>query len=110
MTIAFLPGVRKWGSVAVDVAIATDDEDAEQQLLVSVARELGRTGYQPLRRVDLRCESELVTLVGQVPSYFLKQLVQVVALSVSGVMQVKNQLRVANGTTEPSDVGGRHQY
>ncbi len=105
MTIAFPPLVRGRASMAVDESTANDDEDAEQQLLIGVAIELNRTGYQPLRRVDLRCESELVTLVGQVPSYFLKQVAQVTVQSVPGVARVNNQLRVINGTTTSSDFG-----
>lgn len=56
---------------------------------------LEQTGYWHLRKVDLRSDGESLTIFGEVPSYFLKQLAQVAVMSIAGVRQVENRLSVA---------------
>lgn len=68
----------------------------EQRTLIEVAEALEHTKYMPLRRVELRVHSQSVVLSGDVPSYFLKQLAQVAAMSVPSVRRLENQLRVTN--------------
>ena len=40
---------------------------------------LNRSGYGELRRVDLDCEGDAVTISGHVPTFYLKQLAQSIA-------------------------------
>jgi hypothetical protein len=76
--------------------VKTDSQSAEQRLRTEIARALERTNYLTLRQVELRCEADTVVLMGQTPTYFLKQLAQVVAMDVSGVRRVDNRLRVGH--------------
>ena len=63
-----------------------------------VERALRATGYPPLRRVAVTAHARTVTLGGRVPSYYLKQVAQTSALSVSGMHQVRNDLQVSRPT------------
>ncbi|MFO0800905.1 MAG: BON domain-containing protein [Gemmataceae bacterium] len=66
---------------------------------VSAARrELAKSGYTWLARVEVAVAAGRVVLRGDVPSYYLKQLAQVTVLSVPGVPGVRNELRVSRGT------------
>lgn len=56
---------------------------------------LEQTGYWHLRKVDLQSDGQSLTIRGEVPSYFLKQLAQVAVMSIPGVRQVENRLCVA---------------
>lgn len=53
---------------------------------------LNRSGYGELRRVDLNCDGDAITISGRVPTFYLKQLVQSIALA--GVGRVNNEVRV----------------
>jgi osmotically-inducible protein OsmY len=64
------------------------------RLAERVARALHASGYGPLRGIAVTTHRRLVTLEGRVPSYYLKQIAQSTALSVPGVDQVRNELRV----------------
>jgi len=56
---------------------------------------LRATGYACLRAVDVSVSARVVILLGQVPSYYLKQLAQATALGVTGTCQIRNDLDVA---------------
>jgi osmotically-inducible protein OsmY len=60
-----------------------------------VACALRATGYGPLRSIHVIVHARLALLGGRVPSYYLKQLAQSTALTVSGIDQVRNDLEVA---------------
>ena len=64
-------------------------------LIAAISDALRQSGYGQLRTLELQCDGDSVTLVGRVPTYFLKQLAQTTAMSVSGVGGVNNQIRVA---------------
>jgi hypothetical protein len=64
-------------------------------LAESVARALRATGLGPLRQVDVWARHGAITLLGRVPSYYLKQLAQERARGVAGVVAVRNNLDVA---------------
>jgi osmotically-inducible protein OsmY len=49
-----------------------------------------------LRDVRCSCHQGHVTLFGQLDSFYMKQLAQVIALSVDGVAKVDNQIVVIN--------------
>lgn len=55
-----------------------------------------RTGYGPLKTIELQSDGATITLVGTVSTYFLKQVAQTAALSVAGVVRIKNELCVVS--------------
>jgi osmotically-inducible protein OsmY len=64
------------------------------RLAERVERALRETGYGPLRRIEVAVQARLVLLGGCVPSYYLKQIAQTVALAVPGSYHVRNNLEV----------------
>jgi osmotically-inducible protein OsmY len=64
------------------------------RLAERVERALRATGYGPLRGIEVTVHARLVILAGRVPSYYLKQVAQTTALSVTGAQQVHNNLEV----------------
>jgi osmotically-inducible protein OsmY len=69
----------------------------QDELTADVARALCETGYSALREVQVTGRAGILVLTGHVPSYFLKQLAQHVALSVPGIQRLDNALEVTNG-------------
>lgn len=65
-----------------------------QTIHASIQEALNRSGYGELRGVDLDCEGSAVTISGRLPTFYLKQLVQSIALAAPGVEQVKNEVHV----------------
>ena len=59
-----------------------------------VERTLRGTGYPPLRAVAVSVCGQLVILQGRVPSYYMKQLAQTVAIEVVGVRELRNDVQV----------------
>jgi hypothetical protein len=55
---------------------------------------LRATGYGALRAVDVTVEGPIVYLVGRVPSYYLKQIAQETARTLTGARQIHNELNV----------------
>jgi osmotically-inducible protein OsmY len=68
---------------------------------------LRATGYPGLRRVDCRVTDGVVTVSGEVPSFYFKQFVQATVQRISQVRGIENQLRVSmkwiRGTSKSSD-------
>jgi osmotically-inducible protein OsmY len=58
---------------------------------------LRETSHSSLAVVTCDCEDGIVTLRGDVPSFYLKQLAQSVARRTPGVGQVVNHIRVGGG-------------
>jgi osmotically-inducible protein OsmY len=75
-------------------SLVTDQvEDAE--IVGSVQSRLCRSSYAPVRlNVSCDCRNGVLTLAGNLPSYFLVQVAQSVALRAPGVEQVVNRIRV----------------
>lgn len=63
-------------------------------LASKVSQQLQGTGHLRLRNVTVEENQGHVTLKGRVPSYYLKQLAQTVAVSVGGVGEIRNELTV----------------
>jgi osmotically-inducible protein OsmY len=59
-----------------------------------IERALRATGYGPLRCIEVAVQARLVVLRGRVPSYYLKQVAQTVALAIPGTHQIRNELNV----------------
>lgn len=66
----------------------------DSPLASKVSQRLHGTGHLRLRNVKVEEDAGRVTLKGRVPSYYLKQLAQTVAVSVGGVGQIRNELTV----------------
>ena len=64
------------------------------RLAESVERALRETGHLPLRAIQVSTYGRHVILQGRVPTYYLKQIAQTAALSVSGVEAICNDLEV----------------
>jgi osmotically-inducible protein OsmY len=64
------------------------------RLAERVVRALRATGHGPLRDIGVTVHARTVSLEGQVPSYFLKQLAQATASAVPGAHRVCNDLEV----------------
>jgi len=62
-----------------------------------VERTLCAAGYSRLRSLEVSVRDHFVILQGLVPTYYLKQLAQELALSVPGVHGVRNAVEVAQG-------------
>lgn len=67
----------------------------DDRAVVSTVREkLQRSHYLCLRRLDCQCEQGVVTLRGQVPGYYLLQVLQAIIDQVAGISQVMNLVEV----------------
>ena len=65
-----------------------------QAIQAAVQEALHLAGYGELRRVQVECDGESVTISGRVPTYYLKQLAQNIALDVPGIEHIRNELDV----------------
>ena len=72
----------------------TESRAVCERLLERVERALRATSYGPLRRIEVAVHARLFRLAGRVPSYYLKQIAQTVALAVPGNHLVRNNLEV----------------
>jgi osmotically-inducible protein OsmY len=59
-----------------------------------VVQALRASGHPTLRTLEVTACRQLVILKGRVPSYYVKQLAQVVAMEVVGVQDLLNELQV----------------
>ena len=57
-------------------------------------RELGSNSYLALRRVRCQYLSGTLTLVGRLPSYYLKQMAQTAVSHLDGVARIDNRIEV----------------
>lgn len=72
-----------------------DDSRRAKRLLENVHRALLATGQMWLRDVVVDANANgQVMLQGRVPTYYLKQLAQSIALAVTGVKSLENQIAV----------------
>jgi osmotically-inducible protein OsmY len=60
----------------------------------AVKQALYRSGYDDLRSLDVICVDGQVRIVGRVRSYFLKQKVQMIAMSVAQGRELQNEVVV----------------
>jgi osmotically-inducible protein OsmY len=88
------PEALREAPLAQESARETASLNSQQRLLCGVVAALSCSGRVALRRIDIRVESQRITLNGQVRSFYLKQLAQHVASSVTGVSSVDNRLVV----------------
>lgn len=55
---------------------------------------LRASGYGQLLRLQIHCEDGRVTLQGRLPTYYLKQVAQSLVLSVAGIRDIDNDVKV----------------
>jgi len=68
----------------------------DEVILDSVYHALNVSGYQQLRQVQAYCHGGRVTLQGNLPTYYLKQLAQSVIHSLAGVQDIDNDVKVVS--------------
>jgi hypothetical protein len=73
-----------------------------------VERALRANGYPALRTIEVSVEGCRVVLKGRVPSYYMKQMAQVVSLAVAEVQELCNEVEVIpTAALAPTGVEGR---
>ena len=80
-------------TVRLTVEIIEDLRLADQ-----ILHALHATGYRALRNIKVSVVARIVRLVGQVPSFHLKQVAQATALAIPGADQIHNDLEVVPTT------------
>lgn len=73
---------------------AVDDPDAGLEAIVESA--LQHSSYSAIRRVRCHIVGGILTLRGQVPTYFLKQVAQSLASKAADVHRLVNRIEVAD--------------
>ena len=68
--------------------VAVHEAELEARQLLSASP------YLPLRWIDCYFERGKIVLDGEVPSFYLKQMAQAAVLSVEGISEVENRLRL----------------
>ena len=71
-----------------------DDSDAHS--VDELLHAFRASGYAQLRRIDIHVDDGCANLQGQVPTYFLKQFAQSLALAFPGIRQVENEIEVVS--------------
>lgn len=66
----------------------------DRSLADQVKRVLDSTGYRALGATQVVVQRRVVILKGDVPSYYLKQVAQAVAMKVTGVRELRNDVQV----------------
>jgi osmotically-inducible protein OsmY len=69
-------------------------KDQDRHLQHQVRQTLQGTGYAALQRIDCRVENGVVELLGEVPSFYCKQVAQAVVVALSHIRRVENRLQV----------------
>ncbi len=64
------------------------------RLAERVERALHTSSYAALRGVRITVHARSAILAGRVPTYYLKQVAQTLALAVPGILQIQNGLEV----------------
>ena len=80
-------------SLETTASLLTQSVD-DLRLAERIKGALRDSGYGALRVVEVTVTTRIVILIGRVPSYYLKQVAQVTALSVTGTHYIRNGLDV----------------
>lgn len=71
--------------------------DRDRQIIEAVRQALHATGYQQFQRLQVYYEHGRITLQGDLPTYYLKQVAQTVVMSISAVRDIDNDIQINNG-------------
>ena len=63
-------------------------------LEVEAEGRLRHAGYSPLRQLACHIHGRVLTILGRVPSYYMKQVAQSLLLELDGIEAIDNQLDV----------------
>ena len=85
-------------------AIQTTQSLEDLRLAERIERAFHAAGYSVLRDIEVFVNARIGRLVGQVPSYHMKQIAQVTALAVPGTHQIQNDLEVIPLTDRHKEV------
>jgi osmotically-inducible protein OsmY len=69
---------------------------ADQCVVQGVAEALSRSPYAALRTLSCSVTHGIVTLQGRLPSFYLRQIAQSLALGVEGVREVRSEIEVTD--------------
>lgn len=83
-------------SVTTRTATPPKVESKDTELVRNVEQALAASGYMQLRAVEVKVHEGLVTLKGRVPTYYLKQMAQSVAMQHEGVEMLQNNIEVVS--------------
>lgn len=75
---------------AANLSILAQDEEMTREVYARLAT----CPYLPIRRLDCECRNGVITLLGQVPTFYLKQVAQTLLRSVPDLQEVNNLLEV----------------
>jgi osmotically-inducible protein OsmY len=81
----------------VDAVLPPDDGNAaitDGQIVDDAYFALRASGYGQLQRLQVYCDHGRVTLQGRLPTYYLKQVAQCIVLSVAGIRDIDNDVKV----------------
>ncbi len=74
---------------------STTTVDEDEFIRLAVERRLQASGHSALRSVNCYVKDGVVTLVGTVPSYHMKQVAQTVVMKFDRALRVENHCKVA---------------
>ena len=74
-------------------SLRVSDENIEREVYARLAV----CPYLPIRQLDCECENGIVRLLGQVPTFYLKQVAQTLVRSVTGMQHLSNLVEVEDG-------------
>jgi osmotically-inducible protein OsmY len=74
--------------------IREPETSAQREIVELVRTKLARSSYRWLRSLSCNVREGVLTLVGQVPTYYLKQMAQTVVRDVAGVEEINNEVQV----------------
>jgi len=83
-------------SVTTRTATPPKVESKDTELVRNIEWALAASGYMQLRAVEVKVHEALVTLKGRVPTYYLKQMAQSVAMQHEGVEMLQNDIEVVS--------------
>ena len=71
----------------------------DEQIVVLVNEALRSTGFRQFQGLKVYCDNGRVTLQGQLPTYYLKQVAQTTIRTVDGVRDIDNDVKVLKSRT-----------
>jgi hypothetical protein len=75
--------------------LAATQAESSNLLHDAVIAALRSSGYRLLGNLECEVREDLVTLTGVLPSFYLKQVAQTIAMGVAQVREVRNGVKVA---------------
>lgn len=91
-----MKNTRESANLAKDISETVSEIFSDHEEIASrLRRTLNCLGYAQLNRVHCRIEGDEIVLLGELNSFYLKQVAQSVALKMPGVRNVRNEIVVS---------------